>query len=158
MCAVLVWVMSVQSSGENCLKSKFSIIHEVGDAPNFTQSNESKLVITINWLIWVKFAYVTSSGSSGLVGEGLRNMKSMWLPLEEILFMTSFYRTMGRGGGDGPLLSGSPTGHGALNYPLMWLIYVSNFQVSNLSNTNMPTVLTLCITRKLEFKRCFVPW
>ena len=36
-----------------------------------------------------------SSGSSGRVGEGPRNMKSMRLPLAAIFFMTNFYRDRG---------------------------------------------------------------
>ena len=36
-----------------------------------------------------------SIGSSGRVGEGARNMKSMWLPLVAIFFMTYLYRAGG---------------------------------------------------------------
>ena len=46
-----------------------------------------------------------SIGSSGRVGGGPRNMKSMWPPLAAIFFMTSFYRTRG---GHGPLAPPPP--------------------------------------------------
>ena len=38
-----------------------------------------------------------SSGSSGRVRGGARNMKSMWPSLVAIFFMTYFYRALGRG-------------------------------------------------------------
>ena len=45
---------------------------------------------------------IYSSGSSGQVGEGLKNMKSMLPPLAAIFLMTYFYRA---GGGVAPLAS-----------------------------------------------------
>ena len=39
--------------------------------------------------------YSDSSGSSDRVEWGPRNMKSIWLPLAAIFFMTYFYRTGG---------------------------------------------------------------
>ena len=40
---------------------------------------------------------LVSIGSSGRVGRGPRNMKSMWPPLAAIFFMTHFYRAGGGG-------------------------------------------------------------
>ena len=53
---------------------------------------------------------VISSGSSGRVRGGPRNMKSMWPPSAAIFFMTYFYRARGGHGPLGPPPPGSATG------------------------------------------------
>ena len=65
---------------------------------------------------------IFSSGSSGRVREGPRNMKSMWLPLAAIFFMTYFHRTRG-----GAMATSAPP-RSATDFILPWL--TQRFQLS----------------------------
>ena len=58
----------------------------------------------------VGFDVQISSGSSGQVRGGARNMKSMWLSWAAIFFMTYFHRA--GGGGNAPL---APPGYATTN-------------------------------------------
>ena len=57
--------------------------------------------------------FLSSIGSSGRVGGGPRNMKSMWPPLAAIFFMTCFYRARG-----GPWPPRPPPGSATVIYCL----------------------------------------
>ena len=65
------------------------------NGPGADVATFQKNMWTCNWELNLDFVY--SSGSSGRVGTGERNIKSMWPPSEAI-FMTNFYRAGGGGG------------------------------------------------------------
>ena len=77
------------------------ICHEIS-TPKYFQSKSRTALLKIKCCI-NKSLKIPSSRSSGRVKGEARNMKSMWLPLAAIFFITNFYRP----GGPWPL---SPPG------------------------------------------------
>ena len=86
------------------IRSSLSILFSISLAAKFV------FFVTIqnSWMI-------TSSGSSGRVRGGPRNMKSMWPPSAAIFFMTYFHRARG---GHGPL--GSPLDPLLITKDILW--------------------------------------
>ena len=113
-----------------------------------------KYIIQFSVMIITRFPYFLkghydvcndSSGSSGRVGAGARNMKSMPPPLAAIFFMTNFYRTRG---GHGPL------GPHRIRY---WtngcrMIYnvTTEFNTHTSSSLNLETVNSLSLNLSLS--------
>ena len=113
MCGGTICDAKFWPSGEKyCTKSQFEweILNYIFPSPSRTTEPHQCLIL-LNLIINHKHSNHIGSfriGSSGRVGGGARNMKSMWPPLAAIFFMTYLYRAWG---GHGPLgtLPGSAT-------------------------------------------------